>query len=111
MLLGTHRADAILASGPVRLHQQAGHMTEADQLVRHVKKGLPIGAVHIRRSNQHSENQQWVSRTSSKPSLDSGEGICGWGWDDRRSGDNLRPVAAGLPDGCSLAMSSYSFCA
>ena len=37
-----------------------------------------------------SESQQWVSRISSRPSLDSGEGICGWGWDDRRSGDDLR---------------------
>jgi hypothetical protein len=28
-------------------HQQAGHMTEADQILRNVKKSLPIGAVHI----------------------------------------------------------------
>ena len=32
MLLGTHRADAILASGHVRLHQQAGHMTASDPI-------------------------------------------------------------------------------
>jgi hypothetical protein len=56
------------------------------------------------------EGQQRVSRISSGPSLDSGEGICGCcGWGDRRSGDNLRPVAAGLLNGCSFAMSSYSF--
>jgi len=32
VLLGTHRADAILASGHVRLHQQAGHMTASDPI-------------------------------------------------------------------------------
>ena len=32
MLLGTHRADAILASGHMRLHQQAGHMTASDPI-------------------------------------------------------------------------------
>ena len=30
-------------------HQQAGHMTAADQIVRSVKKCLPSGAVHIGR--------------------------------------------------------------
>src|SRR5438067_5461537 len=54
--------------------------------------------------------QQWLSRTSSGPSFDSGEGICGCcGWEGRRSGGDLRPVAAGLSEGCSRAMSSYSF--
>jgi hypothetical protein len=32
VLLGTHRADAILASGPVQLQQQAGHMTASDPI-------------------------------------------------------------------------------
>src|SRR5947208_4228281 len=54
--------------------------------------------------------QQWLSRTSSGPSFDSGEGICGCcGWEGRRSGGDLRPVSAGLSEGCSRAMSSYSF--
>jgi hypothetical protein len=32
VLLGTHRADAILASGHVRLHQQAGHLSASDPI-------------------------------------------------------------------------------
>ena len=47
-------------------------------------------ASHAAMSNDG--NQQWLSRISSGPSLDSGEGICGCcGWEDRRSWGRFAP--------------------
>jgi hypothetical protein len=46
VLFGTRVAETILASGPARPHQQAGHMDASDP-IRPLKKILWHGGVHI----------------------------------------------------------------
>src|SRR5919206_4647702 len=47
VLFGTRVADPILASGHLRLRQQAGHMIASDPIARTYKSSCNRGAVHI----------------------------------------------------------------